>query len=199
MFISDNKVVTMAYKLTVNGKLEDQATAEQGFDFIQGTHMIIPGLEAAMYGKTEGEKFCVSIAPEDAYGEYDMSRVINLPKDAFVLNGELREDLLEPGKFIPMLNSAGEVCNGMVVSVQDDSVTMDFNGPMAGKTLEFEVEVLSVREATAKELTEGLHGEFLPHNQCHCHGKCHGEGSCHGEGGCHGDGEHECHCNHNQG
>ena len=70
---------------------------------------------------------------------------------------------------------------------------MDFNHPMAGKTLHFSGKVESVREASEKELNEGLHGEYLPQEDCHCKGKgkCHGEGD--GEGCCHKEGEGCCH------
>ncbi|MBR5055084.1 MAG: hypothetical protein IKX07_05810, partial [Bacteroidales bacterium] len=183
-------------------------------DYIQGMRMIIPMLEAELEGKEEGEAFSCTIPPEDAYDEYDLSKVFDIPKSSFEVNGKLREDLLEAGKFIPMLNSAGEVCHGMVVEVKDDKVTMDFNAPMAGKTLHFTGKVIAVRDATEKELTEGLHGEFLPHEGCHRHGGCHGhhdgEGCCHGEGHgngegcCHGEGHHEdgegcCHGGHGEG
>jgi len=67
---------------------------------------------------------------------------------------------------------------------------MDLNHPMAGKTLNFSGEIVSVREATEKELFEGLHGEFVQHHECNCHGGCH-EGGC--EGGCHeGECDGEC-------
>ena len=79
---------------------------------------------------------------------------------------------------------------------------MDFNHPMAGKTLNFSGKVESVRSATEKELTEGLHGEYLPQEGCHCGGDGCGEGGCCG----HGDGEgcgHEGHgsgeCGHHGG
>ena len=201
MKIDQNKVVVLTYEVEVEGKVFDKATEEKPLDYIQGNHMIIPRLEAELEGKEEGETFECVVTPEEGYGEYDLSRVIDLPKSSFVLGGELREDLLEVGRLIPMLNSAGEVCNGTVVAVGDETVTMDFNLPLAGKTMHFTGKVLSVREATEKELLEGLHGEFLPPTGgCHCHGGCHGhhgegEGCCHGEGEeCrHGEGEGCCH------
>ncbi|HAZ74791.1 MAG TPA: peptidylprolyl isomerase, partial [Rikenellaceae bacterium] len=101
---------------------------------------------------------------------------------------KVREDLLVVGYTIPMLNSEGQVINGTVKAVSDDTVTMDFNHPMAGKTLHFTGKVESVREATDKELTEGLHGEYLPQEGCHCGGHC--SDGC--DGGCHGDGECSC-------
>ena len=202
MKIEDKKVVAISYEVEVEGKVVDSATEEKPLDYIQGMNMIIPMLEAALEGKEEGESFSCTIPPEEAYGEYDLSKVFDIPKSSFEFKGKLREDLMEIGKYVPMLNSAGEVCHGMVVAVKDDKVTMDFNAPMAGKTLNFTGKVISVREATEKELTEGLHGEFLPPEEgCHCHGGCHGHNNedgeccqkedgecCHkGEGCCHHD------------
>ena len=203
MKIEAMKVVAISYEVETEGEVVDRATEQKPLDYIQGMHMIIPKLEATLEGMDEGQAFDCTIAPEDAYGEYDLSKVFDIPKNSFEVNGKLREDLLEAGRFIPMLNSAGEVCHGMVVEVKDDKVTMDFNAPMAGKTLHFTGKVISVRDATEKELTEGLHGEFLPQEEgCHRHGGCcgkhghhgDGEGCCHGEG--HGDGE--C-CHHGDG
>ena len=123
---------------------------------------------------------------------------IEIPKTSFAgPDGKIREDLLVVGFTIPMLNSEGQVIQGTVAAVSDDTVTMDFNHPMAGKTLHFTGKVESVREATEKEMTEGLHGEYLPKEGCHCGGHC-GEGcdcGC-GEGGecsC-GEGEKDCGC-----
>ena len=133
------------------------------------------------------------LAPVDAYGEVDPARVIDLPKAAFEVNGEIREDLLVPGNTIPMMNSMGGVIPGVVVEVTADSVKMDLNHQMAGKTLHFKGEVVSVREATEKELTEGLHGEYV-HTCGGCGGGCHGGGCGDGEcGGC-GEGEGDCGC-----
>lgn len=192
MKIEAMKVVAISYEVEVEGEVVDRADEKKPLDYIQGMHMIIPRLEATLEGMEEGEAFACTIPPEDAYGEYDLSKVFDIPKSSFEFKGKLREDLMEVGRYIPMLNSAGEVCHGMVVEVKDDKVTMDFNAPMAGKTLNFKGKVITVRDATEKELTEGLHGEFLPPEEgCHCHGGCHGhhdgEGCCHGGEG-HGEG-----------
>ncbi len=125
-----------------------------------------------------GDKFEITLSPADGYGEVDQDRIIDLPKAAFEVNGEIREDLLVPGTTIPMLNSMGGVIPGVVLEVNGDNVKMDLNHRMAGKTLHFKGEVLSVREATEKELTEGLHGEYV--HSCGC-GGCGGHGH---DGGC---------------
>ncbi len=202
MKIEQNKVVEFSYELEVDGQVVDQAPKERPLDYIHGTGSLIPALEAHIEGMEPGANFEVTISPEDGYGEKDPSRIIDLPKSAFEIDGEVREDLLVPGNTIPMLNAMGGVIPGVVVEVTEDNVKMDLNHRMAGKTLHFKGEILTVREATEKELTEGLHGEFLQQCGCGCHGH---EGGCHGhEGGC-GDceGGHcgeghdgDCNCGH---
>ena len=193
MKIEQNKVVEFCYELEVDGQIVDKTTKERPLDYIHGTGSLLPKLEAHIEGMEPGAKFDVILAPVDAYGEVDPSRIIDLPKAAFEVNGEIREDLLVPGNTIPMMNSMGGVIPGVVLEVSAESVKMDLNHQMAGKTLHFTGEVLTVREATEKELTEGLHGEYVHTCGCGgCHG--HGEGECGGcEGGHCSDGD-DCGC-----
>jgi len=197
MKIERNKVVLVSYDLEVEGTVVDKATAEQPLDYIQGMHMLIPKFEEEVEGLEEGAEFAFTIQPGDGYGPYDEKHRIDLPKSAFSIQGEVREDLMQVGRILPMVGGDGSVVNATVVEVKEDAVTMDFNHPMAGKVLNFKGKVISVRDATEKELTEGLHGEFLPpeeHHCCHGHGKghCHHHDHDHGDGECcheHGDGE----------
>ena len=193
MKIEQNKVVEFCYELEVDGQVVDQTTKERPLDYIHGTGSLLPKLEAHIEGMEPGDRFDVTLAPVDAYGEVDPSRIIDLPKAAFEVNGEVREDLLVPGNTIPMMNSMGGVIPGVVLEVSADSVKMDLNHQMAGKTLHFTGEVLTVREATEKELTEGLHGEYVHSCGCGgCHG--HGEGECGGCGGGHCSEGDDCGC-----
>ena len=192
MKIAQNAVVEFSYELEVDGQVVDRTTKEKPLDYIHGTGSLLPKLEAHIEGMQAGDKFEITLAPVDAYGETDPNRIIDLPKAAFEVNGEVREDLLVPGNTIPMMNSMGGVIPGVVLEVTDDSVKMDLNHQMAGKTLHFTGEVLTVREATEKELTEGLHGEFV--HSCGC-GGCHGhDGGCGDCGGCHDEGDCGCGC-----
>ena len=191
MKIAQNTVVEFVYELEVDGQVVDHTVKERPLDYIHGTGSLLPKIEEHIEGMVAGDKFDVTLSPADGYGEVDPQRVIDLPKAAFEVNGEIREDLLVPGNTIPMMNSMGGVIPGVVVEVTEDSVKMDLNHRMAGKTLHFSGEIVSVREATEKELTEGLHGEYV-----HTCGGCHGhEGGC---GGCGGgscsDSEGECGC-----
>ncbi len=192
MKIAQNTVVEFCYDLEVDGQIVDKATQERPLDYIHGTGSLLPKLEEHIEGMEPGSKFDVTLSPVDGYGEVDPSRIIDLPKAAFEVNGEIREDLLVPGNTIPMMNSMGGVIPGVVLEVTEDSVKMDLNHQMAGKTLHFTGEILTVREATEKELTEGLHGEYV--HTCGC-GGCHGhDGGCGSDcGGC-GDHDGDCGC-----
>ncbi len=203
MKIAQHTVVELCYELEVEGQIVDRTTKEKPLDFIQGTGSLLNKFEENIEGLEPGSKFAFTLTPEEAYGMPDPNRVIDLPKEAFAINGEIREDLLVPGNIIPMLNGAGAVVPGKILEVSEASVKMDLNSPMAGKTLNFSGEILTVREATEKELTEGLHGEYI-HSNCGC-GGCGGhshEGGCGGhshEGGCGGCGSHEGGCGNHEG
>ena len=192
MKIGQNKVVEFVYELEVDGQIVDKTVKERPLDYIHGTGSLLPKLEEHIEGMQAGDRFDVTLSPADGYGEVDPSRIIDLPKGAFEVNGEIREDLLVPGNTIPMMNSMGGVIPGVVLEVTEDTVKMDLNHRMAGKTLHFTGEVVSVREATEKELTEGLHGEYV--HSCGC-GGCGGHGGCGDcEGGNCSEGEGECGC-----
>lgn len=154
MQITANTVVSLHYTLRGDdGDLIDQATPDEPFAYIHGMGNIIPGLEKALEGKTLGDKLSVSIAPEDGYGLRDDEQVQSAPRSAF--HGVER---IEPG-----MQFQAETEYGMqlvtVVAVNGDEVVLDGNHPLAGQTLNFDVEVADVRAATEEELDHGhVHG-----------------------------------------
>lgn len=190
MKIANNKAVSLAYELQVEGKLADKAGKDQPLEYIHGTHMLLPRFEQEVEGKEPGEKFAFTLSPAEGYGEYKPEYKFDIPKTAFMANGVLQEQFLQVGAIVPMLDGQGNVVRGTVAAVGNDKVTMDFNHPMAGKTLIFTGEVVAVRDATEAELTNGLHGEYAPQEGC-----CKGKGKCkkHAEGECHKDGK-QCDC-----
>ena len=196
MKIEKNKVVEILYDLVTEGQKVDSATKDNPLDYIHGTNMLLPKFEAEVDGLEEGDTFSFTVSPEEGYGEYDPSKKITLSKNAFKIDGVVREDLLVVGYVIPMLNRDGNVEQGTILEVNEDSVIMDFNHPMAGKTLNFSGKVIEVRDATDRELSEGLHGEYLPPEEggkrCRRHGgRCHKEeegGGCCKDEGKEGDG-----------
>lgn len=181
MKIEKEKVVALSYTLTVDGKVADSANAEQPLEYTHGKGMLLPKFEAELEGKAAGDDFAFTLSPEEGYGVADPAMRIPLPKAAFSQNGQVREDLLVPGTVIPMVDNNGNLVQGCVISVDEQNVLMDFNHPMAGKTLHFTGRVESVREASEEE------------KNGHC---CHGKGHCHkeeGEGCCKDEGK-DCDC-----
>ena len=151
MTVEKNKVVAVSYELEVEGQIADRASAEKPLEYIHGTGMLLPKFEEALQGKEPGDAFEFTLSPDEGYGQYDEEYKIELPKSSFEgPDGKLREDLLVVGYTIPMLNSEGQVVQGTIAAIGEESVTMDFNHPMAGKTLHFTGKVESVRAASEK-------------------------------------------------
>ncbi|MBR4788276.1 MAG: peptidylprolyl isomerase [Bacteroidales bacterium] len=202
MKVQNNKVVSLAYRLEVDGRIADQAGRDNPLEYIHGTHMLLPKFEQAVEGKEPGDSVSFTLSPEEGYGVHNPQRVVDLPKEAFMIDGVMHEELMEVGRILPMMGQDGSVIQATVKAVGDKHVSMDFNHPMAGKTLNFTVEVVAVRDATESELTNGLHGEYLPQEEHECR---HGRGHCHkhegeGEGECchKHEGDGEC-CHHGEG
>lgn len=183
MEINQNKVVAITYTLIVDGKEADKATEERPLDFIFGTGMLLPKFEENLEGKIVDDTFEFTLTPEEGYGMPMPEMIVELPKNIFEVDGKVQENLLFVGNIIPMMNNMGGIMQGKVAEVREDVVIMDFNHPMAGKTLNFSGKVITVREATEQELTDGLHGEKKAHGGCS--GSCSDE-CCSGcSGGCH--------------
>lgn len=148
--VADNLVVTLDYTLIVEDEVLESTSEGEAIEFIQGIGQIIPGLEEALYGMELGEKKTVSIAPEDAYGEYDQESTQVAPKDEFS-----EEIPLEVGTFLDLEDDEGEILSAQIIAADEDTVTLDFNHPLAGKTLTFEITVSGLREASPEELEHG--------------------------------------------
>ncbi|MDX5444134.1 MAG: peptidylprolyl isomerase, partial [Hymenobacteraceae bacterium] len=90
---------------------------------------------------------------------------VPLPKHIFEVDGEINDEMLQPGNFIPMADQEGNQLQGQVVEVTDEAVIMDFNHPLAGKDMFFKGKVEKVREATQEEIDHGhVHGEGGHHH-----------------------------------
>lgn len=146
--IKDGVVVTVAYTLTVEGTEIESATADDPLEYLHGAENIVPGLEAELNGKKVGAKFTVTLQPEDAYGEYDEEDTETLDRD------EIPEQV-EPGMELLLEDEDGNMFEALVKEVNDDVIVLDFNPPLAGKVVTYDVEVLGIREADAEELEHG--------------------------------------------
>lgn len=154
MQITTNTVVHMHYTLKDDsGKVLDSSSGSDPLAYLHGAGNIIKGLEKALEGKQAGDKLSVKVAPEEGYGVRDESAVQKVPRRAFQ---GVRD--LQPGMRFTAQGSHGPV-DVTVVAVQGDMVTIDGNHALAGVTLNFEVEITKVREATPEELMHGhVHG-----------------------------------------
>ena len=182
MKAENNKMVAVDYKLTVDGQIADQSRPGQPLEFVFGTGMLLPKFEEAILGKEPGEKVAFTLEPKDGYGEFIADAVVDLPKNIFMVDGKLAEDILFVGSQVPMSDAQGNRMMGVVKEVGGETVKMDFNHPMAGKTLNFEVEVVSVRDVTPEDLQGCGCGCGCGDEGCGCDGDC--DGDCDG-GHCH--------------
>ena len=154
MTIDKNKVVAVSYELEVEGSIADKAGSEKPLEYIHGTGMLLPKFEAALEGKEPGASFDFTLTPEEGYGNYSDEWKIEIPKTSFAgPDGKIREDLLVVGFTIPMLNSEGQVIQGTVAAVSDDTVTMDFNHPMACTANIFQRKVAIAADTAVKVVT----------------------------------------------
>ena len=146
MKISEKKVVALTYTLTVDGQVADQTTEDRPLDFIFGMGYLLPKFEENIAGKEPGDTFEFTLTPSEGYGEHNPDMIVELPKHIFEVDGKIQEGLLTVGNMIPMMNQQGGVMHGKVHEVKDNSVMMNFNHPMAGKTLNFTGKILTVRD-----------------------------------------------------
>lgn len=154
MQIEARKVVTLNYTLTDNdGNVIDQSN-DASFAYLHGFNNIIPGLEDALTGKSAGESLKVSVAPEQGYGERDPGKTQAVPRNMFPEDTDI-----QVGMQFHAQGPTGETLVVTVTQVEDEQITVDGNHPLAGVELNFAVEIMEVREASAEEIDHGhVHG-----------------------------------------
>jgi len=152
--IADGKVVAIRYRLSLDdGRVISESGADT-LDYLHGSGNIVPGLETQLAGRSVGETVDATVAPEQAYGERDPMRVEEVPRSAFPAGIDL-----VPGMQLAAQDQHGNVKPLTVRSLTAETVTVDLNHPLAGETLHFSVDVISVRDATAEEIAHGhAHG-----------------------------------------
>jgi FKBP-type peptidyl-prolyl cis-trans isomerase SlyD len=155
MAINANKVVTINFTLKdEDGNVLETTDNMEPFSFISGNNQILPKLEEAVNQMLIGTKKNVTIEAAEGYGEYNESNVQLIDKKEFP------EDIkLEEGMRMIANSHDGKQMPFIVNKIEENEVTVDFNHPLAGKNLEFNVELLDIRDATAEELSHGhVHG-----------------------------------------
>ena len=153
--IKKGSVVNLNYVLTnEEGSVMDQSSEDQPFFYLHGFGNIIPGLENGLEGLSVGTKKDIQVQPNDGYGTRNDDLIMKVPKTQFPSDVEI-----EVGMQFQSQNQNGQPVVFEVIELSDSEITVDGNHPMAGKTLNFNIEVLTIREATKDELKHGhVHG-----------------------------------------
>ena len=160
-----DSVVGIEYELTEAGGSEvlDSNKGSEPLEFIIGKGQLIPGLEKGLVGMNAGDSADILVKAEEAYGLRDDDAVQQLPREQF-------EGIeLEKGMSLYGQGENGETIQVTVIDFDDNTVTVDFNHPLAGKDLMFNVTVVSERDATEEEAQTGQVGGGCSDGSCGCH------------------------------
>lgn len=150
--IAKNAVVAIDYRLTVADGTEVDATADRGpMEYLHGHQNIIPGLERELDGHEVGDTLEVIVGPDEGYGQHDPQRVVQVKKEQLGFEPEI-------GAVVSARLPDGREQHLLIAELEGETVTLDGNHPLAGQTLQFEVSVASIREATEEEIAKGSVG-----------------------------------------
>jgi len=148
--VADDVVVSIEYTLTVENEVVDSTEGDEPLQFLQGHQNIIPGLERELVGLKIGDNKKVLVPPAEAYGYVDPENVVDVPR------GEFPQEIpLETGTELEVKNADGEVLSATIAEVNTETVKLDFNHPLAGKELSFDVTIVDLRQASEEELAHG--------------------------------------------
>ncbi len=148
--VQNDLVVAIDYTLTVDNEVLDTSEGRNPLEFLQGHGNIIPGLEKAMLGMSIGESKDVTVKPAEGYGEIDEEAYMEVPTNQFP-----EHIPTEVGTELQVQNEEGQPVYARIEKVENNVAQLNFNHPLAGKTLHFKVKVVALREANAVELSHG--------------------------------------------
>ena len=150
--VTKNAVVGIDYLLTVDDGTEVDTTADRGpMEYLHGHQNIVPGLEKELEGHEVGDALDITVGPEEGYGVHDPERVVQVKLEQLGFEAEI-------GAVVSAKLPDGREQHLLIAEIEDDTVTLDGNHPLAGQTLRFEVSIASIREATEEEIANGSVG-----------------------------------------
>jgi len=139
MIISEGKTVAITYTLRLDsGETVDSNVGQEPLVYTHGEEQLIFGLEQALIGKQAGDSLKVSVSPEDGYGAVSDDALLEVPID------HLPEEARETGAVLTAVGPEGQELQGVVTGIGETTATLDFNHPLAGEMLHFEVTIVSV-------------------------------------------------------
>jgi len=142
--IQDNATVQLEYTLTSDGVVVDSTEGRGPFQYVHGKSQIIPGLERQLTGLHVGDSRDITVKPEEAYGPMDPAALIEVP------NAQLPQDIApKAGMMLRGQDPAGHPFRATIRDVKENTVLLDLNHPLAGKTLLFKVKIVNIAPAKA--------------------------------------------------
>ena len=148
--VENNIVVTLEYTLKVDDEVIEDTQETEPIQFLQGTGQVLPALEGQLYGMAVGDKKELVLTPEEGYGMIDEDAIADYDRSEFP-----KEIPLQPGVELELKDQDEEVHYARIVAVDDNNVRLDFNPPLAGKSLHFSIRIVSLRTATDEEIEHG--------------------------------------------
>lgn len=148
--VKEDLVIAIDYTLTVDGEVLDSSKDRDPLEFLQGHGNIIPGLEKEMVDMKIGDEKKVRVPPKEGYGELNKDAFMDVPTNQFP------EDIpVKVGTELQVQNEKGEPTYARITKVDNNVAQLDFNHPLAGKKLNFDVKVVGIREPNSEELEHG--------------------------------------------
>ena len=137
--IENGKKVKFDYTFTVDGQVIESSTGKAPLEYTQGDGKLIPGLTSQLEGLHVGDQKKVTVKPEDAYGQINPKAFQEMPKSSVPA-----DFTPEMGMVVQLKGPNGEVVPAVISEIKDQSIVLDFNHPLAGKTLQFDVKIVSI-------------------------------------------------------
>jgi len=158
MKIQHNTVPSILFELTIGGfegELVENVDPEKPFEFLFGNGNLLPAFETELLGLESGDSFKFMLKSDEAYGAYDNDLKVKFDKNLFLDKNGVFPDDVAVDNFLPMKDDKGNTLTGKVLSVDENSVELDFNHPLVDMDLYFTGEVIRVRLASQTELERG--------------------------------------------
>jgi len=164
MIVENNKVVTFTYELILensDGVTIQQVEKTKPMIIIIGKGALLEPFEQRLSGLKKGDNFAFTLLCDETFGPYKEKAIAKFEKSVFTEESELDTTELVLGNFIPMETEDGIPFNGKILKMDENTVTVDFNHPLAGKDLKFKGEIIDVRDATMEEMTTGIADKMM--------------------------------------
>jgi FKBP-type peptidyl-prolyl cis-trans isomerase SlyD len=143
-------LVSVDYKLYIDdpsGELVEETVTDEPYEFIIGSGDQFEAFDKHIIGLKKGDHFSFAISKEDGFGEIDDEAVTEIPKKAFEYEGKIDESIFEMYNVLPMKDNEGNEFSGVVIAIGEDTITLDFNHPLAGENIWFDGTILDVKKA----------------------------------------------------